>query len=50
MEVELVAGVAWFAGDEEAQWSCFGWRRFRSFPAAKERGNSGEMANGLLRF
>ena len=50
VEVVAFAGVAWFAGDEEAQRKSFGWRRFRPFPIATERGNRGEKISLLHRF
>ena len=50
MEVVAVAGVAWFAGDEEARRRSSGWRRFRPFPAAIERGNMGKRISGVRGF
>ena len=50
MEVELVVGVAWFAGDEEAQRRSFRCRRFRPFLAAKGAGEKGEMIRGARGF
>ena len=46
----MVAGVAWFAGDEVTRRRGFGRRRFRPFPAATERGNKGERIRGLQGF
>ena len=45
-----VAGVAWFAGDEEARRRCVGRWSFRSTPAANEAGERGEMISGRRRF
>ena len=50
MEVEPVAGVAWFTGDEVTRRRGFGRRRFRPFPVATERGNKGERIRGLQGF
>ena len=48
--MELVAGVAWFAGDEVLRWRSFGWWSFRSTPAANEAGKREEMISGRRRF
>ena len=50
MEVELVAGVAWFTGDEVMRRRSFGRRQFRPFPATKEAGEKGEMMRGAWGF
>jgi len=50
MEVVLVAGVAWFAGDEVLWRRSFGWWSFRPFLAAKEAGKKGEMIRGMQGF
>ena len=46
----VVAGAAWFAGDEVTRRSCFGRRWFRPFPAAKEWGKRGEGVSGAAWF
>ena len=50
MVVEMVAGVAWFAGDEVTRWTCFGRRWFRPFPAAKRAGKRGERVSDAAQF
>ena len=50
MVVVDVAGVAWFAGDEEARRRCVGRWLFRSTPAANEGEKEGEGVRGSLRF
>ena len=45
-----VAGVAWFADNEEARRRCVGRWLFRSTPATNEGENEGEGVRGLLRF
>ena len=48
--VEMVAGAAWFAGDEVTRRRCFGRRWFRPFPAAKRVGKRGERVSVAARF
>ena len=48
--VEVVAGAAWFAGDEVTRRRCFGRRWFRPFPAAKRVGKRGERVSDAARF
>ena len=48
--VEVVAGAAWFAGDEVTRRRCFGSRWFRPFPAAKRVGKRGERVSVAARF
>ena len=50
VEVELVTGAAWFAGDEVTRRRCFGRRWFRPFPAAKRAGKRGERVSDAVRF
>ena len=45
-----VAGVAWFAGDEEARRRCVGRWLFWSTPAANEGEKEGERVRGSLWF
>ena len=45
-----VAGVGWFAADEEAWRRCVGRWLFRSTPAANKGGKEGEGVRGSLRF
>ena len=46
----MVAGVAWFAGDEVTRRRSIGHRQVRPFPAAKEAGKKGEMIRGARGF
>ena len=46
----MVAGAAWFAGDEVSRRRCFGRRWFRPFLAAKEWGKRGEGVSGAAWF
>ena len=50
MEVVAGAGVAWFAGNEEARQRSIGWWSFQSTPAANEAGERGEVMSGRRRF
>ena len=45
-----VAGVAWFAGDEETRRRCIGRWLFRSTPSANEGEKEGEGVRGSLWF
>ena len=46
----MVAGAAWFAGDEVTRRRCFGRRWFRPFPAAKRVGKERGRVSDAARF
>ena len=48
--VEMVAGAAWFTGDEVTRRRCFRHRWFRPFPPAKRVGKRGERVNDAAWF
>ena len=48
--MEVVAGEAWFAGDEVTRRRCFGRRWFQPLPAAKRVGKRGERVSDAVQL